>query len=89
MSDAVMQRMLAVLTPDMIDKFRSAIELGKWPDGKRLTREQTETCMPAIIGWEMKNLPEHARSGCIPKESKEGEVCDNPQEQPKNVQFIH
>ncbi|HBL97751.1 MAG TPA: DUF1315 domain-containing protein, partial [Psychrobacter sp.] len=27
------QTILASLTPEVVDKFRMAIELGKWPDG--------------------------------------------------------
>lgn len=30
------QTILATLTPDVVDKFRMAIELGKWPDGRKL-----------------------------------------------------
>ena len=43
------QTILASLTPEVVDKFRMAIELGKWQDGRKLTAEQRETCMQAVM----------------------------------------
>ena len=31
------QTILASVTPEVIDQFRLAIEIGKWPDGRKLT----------------------------------------------------
>lgn len=91
MNEAVLARMLEVLTPDVVTNLRRAVELGKWPDGRRLTREQTETCLQAVIAWETKHLPETERSGYIAKEEKEGEVCDDPahSHHEKPVKFLH
>ncbi len=90
MSPELLSRMLEALTPDVVDRFRRAIELGKWPDGQRLTREQLETCLQAVIVWEGRHLPEESRSGYIHKEEKEGEVCDSPaEEKPVNVKRMH
>lgn len=50
------QTILASLTPEVVDKFRMAIELGKWPDGRKLTAEQRETCMQAVMVWEHEHL---------------------------------
>ncbi|MEX7542937.1 DUF1315 family protein, partial [Acinetobacter baumannii] len=37
-----------------------------------------ETCMQAVIAWELKNLPEEQRSGYIDRGTKEeGEVCED------------
>ncbi len=40
-----------------------AIEIGKWPDGRKLTQEQKELCLQAVIAWELQNLPEEERTG--------------------------
>lgn len=90
MSPELLQRMLSVLNADVVENFKRAIELGKWPDGRRLSREQMETCLQAVIAWEGRHLPPEQRSGYIHKEEKEGEVCDDPaviSEQP--VKFRH
>lgn len=90
MNETVLARMLQVLNPEIVDRLRRAVELGKWPDGQRLTREQVATCLQAVIAWESKNLPEHERSGYIAKEEKEGEVCDDPaHDHEKPVKFLH
>jgi uncharacterized protein YeaC (DUF1315 family) len=89
MNEVLLSRMLEVLTPEIVANLRKAIELGKWPDGKRLTREQLETSMQAVIAWEAKHLPQTERSGYIEKKEKEGEVCDTPHPQQQRVKFLH
>lgn len=90
MNDAVLARMLQVLNPEIVGSLRRAVELGKWPDGRRLSREQLETCIQAVIAWESRNLAPEQRSGYIDKEKKEGEVCDTPHhEHEKPVKFMH
>jgi uncharacterized protein YeaC (DUF1315 family) len=70
------EAVLAALTPDIVDRLRTAVEIGKWPNGDRLTTEQRSTSMQAVIIWEMKNLPDNQRTGYIDKGKKEGEACD-------------
>ena len=75
------QTILASLTSEVVEKFRVAIELGKWPDGRRLTVEQRETCMQAVMVWEHEHLPPAERIGYIHKPVKEdgsmvGAECD-------------
>ena len=75
------QTILASLTPDLVDKFRMAIELGKWPDGRKLTAEQRETCMQAVMIWEHEHLSPAERTGFIHKPVKAngdivGAECD-------------
>ncbi|EGG98534.1 hypothetical protein imdm_2239 [gamma proteobacterium IMCC2047] len=43
--------------------LKTALELGKWPTGDRLTAEQKEICMQTIISYEVQNLPEEQRTG--------------------------
>ena len=65
------------LTPEIYSNMKRAVELGRWPDGRRVTPEQRETCMQAVIAWEAKNLPEQERSGYMPK----NDCVDAPDEQ--------
>lgn len=56
--------------------LRLAIELGKFPDGRRLTEAQRALCMDAVIAWEHRNLRPEERTGYIDRGSKsEGESC--------------
>lgn len=58
-----MEELIAALTPEMYSKLRTAIELGKWQDGVRLTAEQLEQCMELMILYEARNMPEEQRTG--------------------------
>lgn len=75
------QTILDSLTPEIVDKFRTAIELGKWADGRILTEDQRQTCMQAVMVWEHEYLPPQDRVGYINKPVKKdgsivGEECD-------------
>lgn len=54
------------LNPEIIARLKGAVETGKWPDGRRLTPQQTATCMQAIIAYEHRHLEPHERSGYVP-----------------------
>ena len=59
------EALLEQITPEIHQQLRRATELGKWPDGQRLTPEQIERCLEAVIVWEQRNLPEEERTGYI------------------------
>lgn len=58
--------MLGALDDELINRFKTALELGKWPDGQALTQEQKDICMQAVIVYEHKNVPEEERTGYVP-----------------------
>lgn len=76
-------QMLAALTPEIVARFKTAIETGKWPNGQAVSPEQRETCMQAVVAWEYKNLPEEQRTGYIDRGSKKkDESCDSHSHEP-------
>ena len=95
MNQDTFSAILAALTPDVVANLKRAVELGKWPDGRRLSDEQRETCMQAVLVWEMQHLPEEERTGYIDKGTKqEGEVCedkehDHDHDEEQEVKFLH
>ena len=62
---ASFEALLAGMTPEIHESLKLAVELGKWPSGERLTREQVELCLQAVIAWDVRNLPEHERVAYI------------------------
>lgn len=51
---------------EIYEKFKEAIELGKWPDGRVLSREQKELCLEAVMLYELRHsVPENERTGYI------------------------
>ena len=59
------EQMLAVLDPEIVGRLKTAIEIGKWPNGVALTQEQRQICMQAVYAWEIKHLPAEEGSGYI------------------------
>lgn len=59
------EQMLNTLTPEIVAKLKTAVEIGKWDNGVALTKEQRVTCMQAVLVWEHKHLPEAERTGYI------------------------
>lgn len=56
-------QMIENITPEIYASLKQAVELGKWADGRKLTTEQKELSLQAVIAWEMQNLPEDQRTG--------------------------
>lgn len=55
--------MIENITPEIYQSLKLAVEIGKWPDGRKLTQEQKELSLQAVIAWEIQNLPEEERTG--------------------------
>jgi uncharacterized protein YeaC (DUF1315 family) len=67
--------LLAGMTPEIHASLKEAVELGKWPNGDRLTKEQVDLCLQAVIAWDLRNLPEAERVAYIDRgdlESRRG-----------------
>lgn len=60
------RQLLESLTPEMYEGLKRAVELGKWPDGRRLSPEQRELCLQAVIAYDNRNRPAEERTGYIP-----------------------
>jgi len=56
-------QMIENITPEIYESLKLAVEIGKWADGRKLTSEQRELSLQAVIAWEMQNLPEDQRTG--------------------------
>jgi uncharacterized protein YeaC (DUF1315 family) len=70
---ADLQALLNNITPEVYEALKRAVELGKWPNGVRLTAEQRETCLQAVIYYDGRHKREHERVGYI--QPQEHEHC--------------
>ena len=55
--------MIKNITPQIYLSLKTAVEIGKWSDGGKLTPEQKELSLQAMIAWEIQNLPEDQHTG--------------------------
>jgi len=76
---SVMDEAIQAITPEIYYNLKRAVELGKWPDGREVSREQRAHCMQAVIAYEARNqMPEAERTGYIDRGSKaDGALCDD------------
>jgi uncharacterized protein YeaC (DUF1315 family) len=83
--------MIRTITPEIYENLKTAVETGRWPDGNRLTKDQLEMSMQAIIAYDHQHHGEAERVGYIDRGTKEeGEVCDSDQpDGEKPVRFLN
>lgn len=67
------EQVLQALTPAVYESLKRAVEIGKWPDGAKLTVEQRALCLQAVIAYDTSNKPADERVGFIP--SKKHQHC--------------
>ena len=69
------QQLIDTITPEIYQNLKRAVATGRWPMGAKLTVEQRQTSLQAIIAYEAKHLPVEERTGYIPPVEKTG--CGN------------
>lgn len=48
--------LIANMTPQVYDNLRTAVEIGKWPDGSRLTQAQQDNTLQLVMAYQSKVL---------------------------------
>jgi uncharacterized protein YeaC (DUF1315 family) len=71
-----MKDLLEKMTPEIYQSMKQSLELSRWPNGERLTAEQRENCLQALIAWEHENLPEEERIGYMPVSCKSAPAAE-------------
>ena len=71
------QQLVAGMTPEIHQSLKTAVELGKWPNGDRLSAEQREHCLQAVIAWDQLHLPEAERTAFIDRSGLQLTQCDD------------
>ncbi len=63
------EELSSALNPEIYERFKTAIELGKWPNGDILSKEQKQICIQAIIAYEHKHVKHEERTGYLPSKN--------------------
>jgi len=69
--------LVARMSPALHASLKTAVELGKWPNGERLSAEQLEHCLQGIIAYDAIHLPETERVGFIDRSKLKKTLCDD------------
>ncbi len=66
------EELIKAMTPEIHQSLQRAVELGKWPDGRRLSDEQRDICMRAVIAYDHEKKPAEERVGFINRTKEDG-----------------
>jgi uncharacterized protein len=77
--------LIELMTPEIHSNLKTAVELGRWANGERLSTAQTEYCLQAIIAYEQQHLPETQRTAYIDKTGLQQSHCASPEPEPKPI----
>ena len=58
------EELIKAMTPDIYRTMKSSLELSRWPDGRKMDKDQKPLCMEALIRYEtITNMPAEQRIG--------------------------
>lgn len=60
-----LEKLVSEITPTVYESLKTAVELGKWEDGNKLTPEQLENSLQIIILYEAEHVLEEDRTGAL------------------------
>lgn len=67
------------ISPEIYENFKQALELGKWPDGRALSKEQKEICLQTVMLYEAEHgVPDEQRVGYIDNSKKKKPDDEQP-----------
>jgi len=84
--EAPVLNLASKLTPATYQQLRTALELGKWQDGRKLTVEQKENSLQLIIAYDEIHNEEEQRVGYVAKPKKK-EPCGSDDNEERPVKF--
>ncbi|MET4693847.1 YeaC family protein [Endozoicomonas lisbonensis] len=76
---------LEIMNPDLYQVLKQSVELGRWPDGKRLSEQEREASLQALIAWEFEHLPEDQRTGYMPVSCKSSQKPVQTEDEPASI----
>ena len=67
--------LIDAITPEVYQKLRTAIELGKWETGQPLSDEQKEYCLQAVIAYEHRYVQVEQRTAFMNPQTLAASGC--------------
>ena len=73
-------QLIASMSPEIRANLTRAVELGKWPDGVRLSDGQRETIIEALMVWQARHEPNNGEAYTIDDNGEMRFLCDSERE---------
>jgi uncharacterized protein len=83
------EQLIEAMTPEMHRSLKLAVEIGKWPNGERLSEDQRTLCLRAVIAYDQSRLPESERTGFIDRSKPDGTQHGRDPLQPQPLKIIN
>jgi len=83
------EQLIESMTPEMHRSLKLAVEIGKWPNGERLSDEQRTLCLRAVIAYDQSRLPESERTGYIDRSKPDGTQHGSDPLQPQPLKILN
>ena len=61
-----LQKIIQSISPEVYQKINSAVEVRRWPNGVKLTKEQQQHSLQILIAYDAANAPYEQRVGFLP-----------------------
>ncbi|MFX4228642.1 MAG: DUF1315 family protein [Porticoccaceae bacterium] len=74
-----LDKLVNTITPDIYDRLKKAVELGRWENGVKLTGQQVSDSLQLLIAYDEKNKPAADRIGYI--QPKEHQHCGSEEDE--------
>ena len=58
-----MEKLIDRISPEIYERLKDVIALGRWNERERLSKEQLGQCMQLLILYESQHLESHERTG--------------------------
>lgn len=80
-----LDELIQSITPEIYERMKRAVEIGKWDNGLPLSNDQHQQCLQAIIAYDNMHKSEHDRVGYI--EPKSHSPCDRPADELQTIKI--
>ena len=77
---------IEAMSPEVYERLKRAVELGKWPDGRALTEAQRRDALQAVIAWDALHVAAPERVGFIDNRRRADQTCEEPG--PRALQWV-
>ncbi len=72
-----LQELLAGITPEIHANLKRAVELGRWENGERLSQEQRDLCLQAVIAYDEMHHAAEEKVGFIDRTKLKKQHCED------------
>ena len=69
--------LISEMSQQVYENLKTAVELGKWPNGDRLSPAQLEYSLQAVIAYDALHFAETERVGYIDRSKQKKTLCDD------------